>query len=274
MTGIVVRISLCTTCHNRCYQLRKVFGENIEVIRNSKEVEWVILNCGSQDDLHSFMIDRIPNCNSRITYAREISGRSWHVSLSKNIAHKMGSGDILMNLDCDNRIGQAITDIRLHMNENVGAMHLCSGKKGDGTHGRIAIHRNLFYEIGGYDESLLPMGYQDSDLLARVEHRALVLTVPCGSKISVVNSKQDSVRHCRIDKMNWKTMKNINRQTCQRRYMAGQFVANNASRWGQADLEYFTRSIYSYEESVPWSTEEINSRMIRKRNTIPTTPLE
>ena len=39
----------------------------------------------------------------------------------------------------------------------------------NGNFGRIAITKNKFDEIGGYDQSLLPMGYQDWDIIKRAE---------------------------------------------------------------------------------------------------------
>ena len=174
-----MRISLCTTCFNRAGQLKHVFESNLDVLRGEESVEWLILNYNSQDDLDEFMLPILQYKEFNIRYFKEISGRSWHMSLAKNISHKLASGDILMNLDCDNRIGEALDQIREAFTVNVGGLHLWSGRYGDGTCGRKANIRELFFNIGGYDESFRPMAYQDEDLLARLRDMGeTVLHVP------------------------------------------------------------------------------------------------
>ncbi len=101
------RISLCTTCFNRTSQLKQVFAANVSMpFCREESVEWLILNYNSEDDLDEFMLPMIRNKTCNIRYIKEISGRRWHLSLAKNISHTLASGDILLNLDCDNRIGR------------------------------------------------------------------------------------------------------------------------------------------------------------------------
>lgn len=43
----------------------------------------------------------------------------WHVSFAKNLAHKVGVGDILVNIDCDNFIDDSVTVIDHFFHEDV-----------------------------------------------------------------------------------------------------------------------------------------------------------
>src|SRR5580658_6460795 len=122
-----MRVSFCTTCHNRAFQLKTVFEQNLRTVLAEDDVEWIILNYNSTDDIDDFIFAKLSTSANRIVYARETSGRLWHSSIAKNIAHKLGTGDILMNLDCDNYISDATCVIRKIFAGAVGALQMFSG---------------------------------------------------------------------------------------------------------------------------------------------------
>jgi hypothetical protein len=234
-----VLISFCTACHNRLHQFREVFEENLRIVMDSPDTEWAILNYNSTDDLHSFMLDQLPRAQGRLIYARESSGRRWECSLAKNIAHKISSGDILMNLDSDNRIATAVQDICMHLHAEIGALHLSADQGTKGTFGRIVVRRELFYKIGGYDESFLPMGFQDADLLRRVAKVALCCRIPCETGIALRNNKEDSIQHCHIGNLTWSDFDAINGWISDQKILARQYTANQGRAWGAGQVEFF-----------------------------------
>jgi hypothetical protein len=238
-----IRISLCTTCRNRAYQFKQVFDQNLSRILAIDGVEWVILNYNSSDDLHSFILGRLGEAKGRIIYVRDKSAASWHSCIAKNIAHRMATGDILMNLDCDNYVGNALTIIRNKLRKNVGALHLWSGENYDGTFGRIAVKKEHFLAAGGYDESFYPMAYQDTDLLFRLHAMGIVIERDfCRRRLALINSKNDSVLHCRTDGMTWEQFYIANRNKSLANLRAGNLIANTGRDWGTGDLEYFAVS--------------------------------
>lgn len=193
-----MNISFCTTSANRTPQLRAVWAANLQSIASDPELDWVIVNFGSSDDLDSFMDGSLARMPPRITYAREHSRRAWHMSIAKNVAHRLGSGDILASLDCDNLIGNAAEAIRRHFSDGADAVHMWSGIRGDGTCGRIAIKREDFESLGGYDEAFHPVTYEDIDLLRRAAAAGLhVVRAPCSPKLAIKNTPEESLRYCR-----------------------------------------------------------------------------
>ena len=235
-----MKISLCTTCHNRAHQLKKTFEANLEVLKSEPDVEWVILNYNSSDDLHAYMLRQITRAGGRVVYAVETSGRPWHCSVAKNIAHKISSGDVLMNLDCDNWIADAIRAIKTELTATRDVLHLSSGL-GDGTFGRIIVRRSLFFQFGGYDENLHPMGYQDSDLLERLKTAgAVIKVVTCATGITVQNTKEESILNCRIASNTWDDFQRMNRQMSINNIVAGRLVANAGAKWGAGRLTFFS----------------------------------
>ena len=82
------------------------------------------------------------------------------------------TGKYVVNLDCDNFIGKNGDDIILNTFLEKGDNIIISQTNNimsSGNGGRISIMKDKFIELGGYDESFYPMGYQDYDLIERAK---------------------------------------------------------------------------------------------------------
>lgn len=197
-------ISFCTSCHNRAHQLKYVFERNSDIIGRSADCEWVIFDYCSDDDLEPFMRARLPGCSVNVRYINDYVRRPWHMSVAKNIAHRLARGDVLVNLDCDNFIDDARTVAFRYFSSGCQVLHLWSGRHRDGTCGRIAVSKSVFTYLKGYDESFFPMGYQDLDFLARASAAGFaVLVHHCQSGSALENTRQESVRNCSPKGQSW-----------------------------------------------------------------------
>ena len=107
-------------------------------------------------------------------------------------------------------------------------LHQWSGISKDGTYGRISCHRDTFYQLGGYDESFLPMGYQDHDLMMRFrllmgsnklvnyqilsQYKLKYTVFPQLYSRAVINDKGKSMKNTKyLGKMKWQEMNSINK---------------------------------------------------------------
>lgn len=183
------------------------------------------------------MVERISLLPPQIIYARDLSDRPWHTSVAKNIAHRLGSGDILVNLDCDNFIGDMIEAICAHFQTDIQVLHLWSGTFMDGTFGRIAIDRKAFYDLGGYDESFHPAGHQDVDVLERAKAKGMtVLHSPSQHDAAIQNNKEETIEYYATD-LKWREMEKKNRGKSKSNIKNHRLVANDRMGWGKTRLE-------------------------------------
>ncbi|HOX84031.1 MAG TPA: glycosyltransferase family A protein [Chryseolinea sp.] len=164
-------ISFCTTCMNRFFHLKKTFLNNVENNKNYPNVEFVLLNYNSQDELHDWATKNLPPYIERglVNYYHTTEPKSFHASKAKNLAHKVAKGEILCNLDGDNFTGKDFAFYINHRMQLNGIDSLLQFKKAPywGTEGRVVLAKKYFIELGGYDEALEPTGHEDHDLMDR-----------------------------------------------------------------------------------------------------------
>lgn len=234
-----IRVSYCTTCHGRLWQLAQTVFENLRRLRGDEEL--VIVDYGSRDGLNRFVASS-PAClraieAGRLIYART-EAKHYHCPKAKNLAHRLGRGELLLNLDADNSntgMHRAIT--RCFSKYPDAILQMDEGTRGDplrGTFGRIAIPRYWFYRLGGYDESFAPIGHQDQDLIWRA--KAIGLRHVCartGGPPPIRNTMVEKASH--TGQKSWHAMWRANEKASRRNLKEGRFVAN-LHGWGAADV--------------------------------------
>lgn len=133
-----------------------------------------------------------------------------------------------MNLGFDNFIGNSLDLIRTLLVCDVKVIHLWSGIPGDGTCGRSVIARDVFYTLGGHDESFYPADHEDIDLLKRARKSGIsVEHCPCVADSALKNTKEEGMRYYSLKKgMTWKECVRSNRQASDRNILVKRLTAN------------------------------------------------
>jgi hypothetical protein len=160
------RLSLCSAAFNWLPQIKKIFHANIEVLRNHPDIEWVLFDYASQDGLEEWIRNQggVP---TNFRYVREENeAAAWHAAKIKNKALRLGRGRWIMSLDADNLINETIVNLPF---VTEGVLHNWSGTHGDGTYGRILASREMFYYLGGFDETFPPESGEDEDFVLRAQ---------------------------------------------------------------------------------------------------------
>ena len=162
------KISFCTTCKNRKWQLEKTLLNNLNALDD--ECEIVLIDYISKDSLSKWIWENFKSFiqSGKLVFFELKTKLPWNVSVAKNLAHRLANGKYLFNLDADNFIDHTdIIYLKNYSKKNI-AVHQYTNIKFDGSYGRIGLSKKLFFQMGGYNECLLPMGAQDIDLIHRL----------------------------------------------------------------------------------------------------------
>lgn len=169
------KISLCTVCMNRTMHLKETLLQNIRDNVAYGNVEFVLLNYGSRDELHNWVQETLqPYIDSGIlVYFHTKDPQFFHMSHAKNMAFRLATGDVLCSIDADNYTGAGFAAYINNMFNKDGNIFISPGGIGPGkkwwdVQGRICIKREDFYTLRGYDESVMDYGYEDQDLKSRL----------------------------------------------------------------------------------------------------------
>ena len=214
-------LSICITCMNRESQLKQCLKENMIKLSpfTSSELEIVLVHFlhpekkRENDRIDTWVRRTFPRFIRSGVLQYYVTDRlvSWHASIAKNTSHRLANGIFVVNMDCDNKIdprevyylldlikGATKNSYRQKISKNVGGhfiYHGWSGKFHDGTYGRIGMFQEDFKQLGGYDESFLPMGSQDMDLLTRATYfyKSYAKIGPRYNSIAIGNTKTESL---------------------------------------------------------------------------------
>ena len=187
-------ISFCTTCHNRLWQLKQTLASNLAAL--GSDMELVLIDYASTDGLSEWIWAHFENHiqDGRLIYFSLSHTVSWHVCKAKNLAHRLATRRYVFNRDADNFVtAEDLIHIRRAAAQEMPA-HQWTDEWQDGSFGRIGLPRDLFMELGGYDEGLLPMAGQDIDLIRRIHGLdKRIWRLPAPHKPAIPNEKQDKI---------------------------------------------------------------------------------
>lgn len=155
---------------------------------------------------------------------------TFHPSHAKNVAHVHAQGQILINADADNFIDDTYLAKCVDIFDNKlldlifpalwDVKTACSGMVG-----RIAIRRQVFHALGGYDEEMNGWGQEDHDLVGR--------TIAMGlGTATIAHEFLNVIEHDNTLRVRFSTIKNIfdsaslNTEISRKNLLSGKLVAN------------------------------------------------
>ena len=188
------KISFCTSCMGRTYHLEKTYVRNILSNLDYDNVEFVLLNWNSPDDLDDFVAAELKRYIDMgvVRYLKVTSHEYFHMARAKNISATAATGDIVCWVDADNYTGAGFAEYLNSVFQSSPNALVVPPRRADwtqrayeqfvdlytdaaqvhmrqGAMGRIAVRREHFIGVGGYDESLEGWGYEDTDFSIRCE---------------------------------------------------------------------------------------------------------
>ena len=237
-----MRISLCTTCMDRLFHLEQTYLRNIESSSSFKDVEFVLLDYNSKDGLEDWVKSKLSEHidSGRVVFAQTKEPKYWVAAHAKYIAHKVASGDILVNLDCDVLIPEGFCEY-IDAAFSSGKRIVMSFESEDmygnnGCAGIVAATKEDFNSVNGYDESIhLGWGYDDMNYQFRVRMKNdLHLFTPPKLCLCIPHENETRTKNCQLKQI--EVTRDLSMNICEDAAATGNYVANVASGWGRANI--------------------------------------
>jgi len=172
-------ISLCITCMNRLFHLKETIEQNIKDNASYPNIEFVLIDYNSQDGLEEYVKANLMSYIDKgiLTYYKTKEPQKFHASYAKNLSHTLAKGEVICNLDGDNYTGKDFAYYLNYLFNQKGTNNIYQFFKRPywGTVGRLSFYKQNFLKLGGYDESLLPIGHEDLDLVNRAKAMGIPL---------------------------------------------------------------------------------------------------
>lgn len=168
-------ITFCTVCMNRLHHLKITLPQNLLDNKDSSNAKFLLLDYNSKDGLEDWIKSNLNReiADGRLVYYRTNAPQSFHRSHSRNLAFKLANDGLICNVDADNFTGKHFSEYLTKLYEKnkpcimaVDRMNL-KGVLRDVV-GRICLSKQSFLNVNGFDESMQDYGFEDVDLVNRV----------------------------------------------------------------------------------------------------------
>jgi hypothetical protein len=172
------KISFCITCKGRLHHLQQTLRANMDNNADYPNVEFAVLDYDSQDGLENWIKENFQAemDSGKLRYGKYEAAPHFKMSHAKNMAHRLGTGDILCNLDADNITAPGFAtwlnkkfskDPDIYVRPDCGLQYPPNNSQ-RGLRGRIAVHRDRYLQVHGYDETFSKWGGDDSNFVDRL----------------------------------------------------------------------------------------------------------
>ncbi len=170
------KISICTVCMNRLPYLCQTLPVNISENLHYPQIEFIVLDYNSKDDMENWIrLNMSYHLESGVLkYYKTYEPAHFLLSHSKNMAMRLASNDIVCMVDADNYAGPDYAGwINTAYNSTGKDRVITTLRRDDIPHrdqgGKLAFHRDFLYAAKGFDEALIGYGFEDIDLVNRLE---------------------------------------------------------------------------------------------------------
>jgi glycosyltransferase involved in cell wall biosynthesis len=236
------KISLCTTVMNRLPDLQQTLPANL-IWETYPNIEFVILDYNSSDGLSEWVRkDLISHVESgRLIFARTEEPRYFSMTHSRNLAFKIATGEICINVDADNFLYDRSKHPALSFGEFIAR---CASQQPSRAifakgkrlcHGRLGFYKHEFTDLlGGYNEEITGYGHDEIDLMYRAWGLDFTLMYCGGQYVDRLHTSREK-KNSNL-KENWRVTESRNKSLSYENLARGIFKANEGREWGKGRL--------------------------------------
>lgn len=227
---------------NRLCHLKQTILKNIENSKSYSNVEFVLLDYNSNDGLEEWVKENLSEeiSSGVVNFFKTSEPKYWIAAHAKNIAHKVASGDILINIDCDilipARFCEFVNEAFSSGRRIVMAFDSKDPYGHDGCAGIVGALKSDFYSVNGYDENIyMGWGFDDMNYQFRVRmQNELDLFTPPKICLCIPHSNEIRTANCQLKDI--QTTRDLSFALCQDAASDKDYVANKLIPWGKAVL--------------------------------------
>jgi hypothetical protein len=171
------RISIHTSCKGRARYVLESLPGNLAAAKKDGNCEVVLLSYTSPDGLGGAVKQRWMSWIRKglLTYYFIGGQKYFRFSHARNLAAKLCTGSIVVNVDSDICIGPGYLPLLRKQFADVGPLQVVHLR---GMAGWLAMVKQHLFELGGYDERMDDgYGREDSDLINRARAAGLFVSV-------------------------------------------------------------------------------------------------
>lgn len=161
--------------------MQETLPRNIANNADYPNTQFVVVDYDSRDGLEVWMKEHYSHEieSGLIKYVKLAHPSDFRMPHAKNLAHRMGDGDILVNLDADNVTAEGFAswvqkqfardeNIFIAPKPMISAVHKLTNGETTGVNGRIVVSRKHFEHVHGYDETKNFTRNEDVDFCGRL----------------------------------------------------------------------------------------------------------
>lgn len=230
---------------NRLHHLANTLANNLKVA-STVDSEIVLLDYGSTDGLNEWIQNNWPELqkfalSGRFKYVHTSEPKYFFAAHAKNVAHRAATGDILCNLDADNFLVQGYPEFLLDSFSEDSQIIIPSSptdpEGNSGTCGKIAVTKESFYRVNGYDESQNQgWGWDDTNFQFRARMHNNLRIVPCSVAFNKAIPHSNDERVVNYPNKNILETQEISVANLKRIEEQKDYIANVGKEWGHARL--------------------------------------
>jgi len=234
-----VKISFCITCKDRLFQLSQTLPYSLSASSNYTNKEFILLDYNSNDGLYFWAKSHLKYWEKQgtIKYIKTNIPKYFCAAHAKNIAHKHATGDIVCNLDADNFVTtgfcEQLVSIFKENNRNFFYSASIDAFQNHGCCGKIAVRKEHFLNVNGYDESqYLGWGWDDVNFKYRTKNYNNLIGIEGDLKHNLVLFHNNQQRTANFPCKDLKKTRNLSIERIKQIDRTNDFIANKDINWG------------------------------------------
>ncbi|GJQ10496.1 hypothetical protein GpartN1_g2287.t1 [Galdieria partita] len=157
--------TVVAACKDRLPQLKQVFNSWLSL---HGIFQIVLVDWSSSESLHSFVVKTLQQTLShvQVVIVRVENASNWNLAQAYNLGISFAGADWILKLDCDTWIDRLFLVKHPMRSHSFYSASIASEKS---LHGVFYMPKQVFYQIGGFDERIQSYGWEDDSLLERAK---------------------------------------------------------------------------------------------------------